>query len=91
MHDLNLPFCRQASLKFNLLAFGNFGSDQRIDVIAVDLVGGLGKHFNHWSVPSIFEDMRMVRSRQTVFGFRGLTTFSSQNVAGCLDVGFGAA
>ena len=30
-------------------------------------------------------------SRQTVFGFRWLTTFSSQNAACWFDIGFGAA
>ncbi len=52
----SLSFCRQASLKIDLFAFGDFGSDQRLDVINADLVGGFGKHFNHWFVPSIFAD-----------------------------------
>lgn len=42
-------------------------------------------------VSSIFEGMQRLCLRQTVFGFRRLTTFPLQTAARSLDVGFGAA
>ena len=49
-----LSLCREILLEIDLFTFGDFGSDQRLDVINADLIRRLGEHFNHWFVPSIF-------------------------------------